>query len=367
MDGGPRNPDTDCLVLSKMQLPNNLDPTGTTGIVQAPLNQTTSNGTSIYQSTNAFPPLILWPNITATLCTLSLCQKSLNATVTSGSLNEFTLQENNIIQLNRSNSMSSIERDYVAVGCTTKGQKHDTGDYLDPTLFDPVNASVDYDTVSGTSKNKALLDECTYKLSNRLFESSFNSLAGVSTGVSTFTGDPNSVVSANKDARNLTVINPWGYDTYVDWQNQPYLASLYNEGYWSRVSMDHAFKQIAETLTNHLRLNDFSSSSASGEAYTVGTVVFVDLWWLVLPTFLVACVTGYLVVTIRATALESSGMDAWKSSQVALLYHGYEDREGMGAPVSKHAMKPHAEATAVKLGREEVGWRLVRRPGASTP
>lgn len=311
----------------------------------------------------------MWPNLTATLCTLSLCQKSFSATVDSGTLNEDILYETNIIDLNKSDSSTSIERRYVAVDCAINGEKHETTEYFDPGLFAPVNASVNFDKLADTSRDTSLLDDCTYKLSNRLFESSFYQLAMLCSGSATFTGDPNSVVSVQQKGSNLTTINPWGFAKYVDWGNTTYLASLYNEGNWSLATMDRSFQQIADALTNHLRLNDYSNHAATGKAYHVETVVLVHLWWLVLPALLVVCATAFLMLTVRSTQRHARGNITWKSSQVALLYHGLDDREELNDVVSKKAMKRHAEATAVKLGKENTGWRLVRRrrPDASAP
>ena len=128
------------------------------------------------------------------------------------------------------------------------------------------------------------------------------------------------------------------------------------------------FDQLAQSLTNWMRTSqgnafDLSMGQAVGVTWTSGTVLKVRWAWLTLPCVLLAGTLVFLCFTMIMTRKQQMGI--WKSSSLALLFHGLEERSAEGIEDLGHVvgMEERAGRTWVQLVDEGQGARLVERSG----
>lgn len=116
---------------------------------------------------------------------------------------------------------------------------------------------------------------------------------------------------------------------------------------------------LATSMTAHIRnsVNPDAASEVQGLAYQNETFVHVQWIWMALPGGLVAISTVFLCATMFKS--ERRKAMAWKSSSLALLFHGLEGVGG-GAGEGLNRMRAVARRTRVVLSRGEDGeWKLV--------
>ena len=126
------------------------------------------------------------------------------------------------------------------------------------------------------------------------------------------------------------------------------------------------FDQLAQSLTTWIRTSQNSSldlgmGKAVGVTWKNETVVNVRWAWLALPCVLLAGTTIFLGFIIMGATKKQSGI--WKSSSLALLFHGLEEGSGEVSEDLGHVvgMEATAEKTWVRLVDQGHGARLVER------
>lgn len=126
------------------------------------------------------------------------------------------------------------------------------------------------------------------------------------------------------------------------------------------------FDRLAQSLTTWIRTSQKSSvdlgmGEAVGIIWRSETVVKVRWAWLSLPCVLLAGTSVFLVSTIMGTTKKQLGI--WKSSSLALLFHGLGKESGEISDDLGHlvGMGTTAEKTWVRLVDEGHGARLVER------
>ena len=75
---------------------------------------------------------------------------------------------------------------------------------------------------------------------------------------------------------------------------------------------------LAAAMTNYIR--NASNHTLSGQVGITETYVRVSWPWLILPGLLV--VAGEFLLIIGIVATKKRGVDVWKDSELALLFHG---------------------------------------------
>ena len=128
------------------------------------------------------------------------------------------------------------------------------------------------------------------------------------------------------------------------------------------------FDQLAQSLTTWIRTSkgnsfDLGMGQAVGVTWTSETIVKVRWAWLTLPCVLLAGTLVFLCFTIIGTRKQQMGI--WKSSSLALLFRGLEERSAEGMEGLGHVvgMQERAGRTWVQLVDEGQGARLVERSG----
>ena len=128
------------------------------------------------------------------------------------------------------------------------------------------------------------------------------------------------------------------------------------------------FDQLAQSLTIWLRTSqgsafDLTMGQAVGVTWTSGTNLKVRWAWLALPCVLLAGTLVFQGFTIMVTRKQQMGI--WKSSSLALLFHGLEERGAEGMEDLGHVveMEEKSGRTWVRLVDKGEGARLVERSG----
>ena len=128
------------------------------------------------------------------------------------------------------------------------------------------------------------------------------------------------------------------------------------------------FDRLAQSLTTWIRTSqgnsfDLSMAQAVGVTWTSETIVKVRWAWLALPCMLLAGTLVFLGFTIIRTRKQQMGI--WKSSSLALLFHGLEERSAEGMEDLGHVvgMEEKSGRTWVRLVDKGEGARLVERSG----
>jgi len=125
----------------------------------------------------------------------------------------------------------------------------------------------------------------------------------------------------------------------------------------------HRMDNLAASMTNNIRKqNDSESSPFEGETYKIESYVHVQWAWLTYPLVLLLasllCLFGTILDSARRKIL------VWKSSNLALLFHGQgldlNDQEGvaMNALSQMGAVAQELKFTLVQ--KEDENWNLVR-------
>ncbi|KAL9625452.1 MAG: hypothetical protein Q9160_000515 [Pyrenula sp. 1 TL-2023] len=116
--------------------------------------------------------------------------------------------------------------------------------------------------------------------------------------------------------------------------------------------------QLLESLANSMSDRIRSSANATqirGTAYQSVTFIHVRWAWLALPVALITCACVLLVLMITLTSKPDSLL--WKSSSLALLFHGLEHQRAASAP-AENGPKHERWATSTLSEMEDTATKL---------
>ena len=123
-------------------------------------------------------------------------------------------------------------------------------------------------------------------------------------------------------------------------------------------------RDMTEAMTNYLRKTDARNSVVNGEMRTSETCVRAAWPWLTLPLVLVVGTCMFQIATMvkatRHSKMVGDKDNVWKSSQLALLFHGL-DEVTSGAVFSLNDMDNEAKNQKVQLGAKDDRWKLMRQ------
>ena len=142
----------------------------------------------------------------------------------------------------------------------------------------------------------------------------------------------------------------------------PWLKNLYRNGTASLDSVNTYMDDLSNAITNVIRTKGDTPPSAYALGITMGnqTCIHVQWAWLSLPAALLALAVIFLIATITSTR---SWQPTWKSSSLALLFHGLspETRADHGPLAEIETMEDAAKAIKVRLApnRARSGWKFV--------
>ena len=170
--------------------------------------------------------------------------------------------------------------------------------------------------------------------------------------------------NVTKDNRPSTDVVDLFYNSY----GGPYTSPDASEFNPTISVVQETFDRLAQSLTTWIRTSqgnsfDLGMGQAVGVTWTGETTKKVQWAWLALPCVLLAGTLLFLCFTIIRAQKQHFGI--WKSSSLALLFHGLEERSAEGKEDLGHVvgMEAKSERTWVRLVDEGAGARLVERSG----
>jgi hypothetical protein len=145
-----------------------------------------------------------------------------------------------------------------------------------------------------------------------------------------------------------------------------WIKSLFHNGTANMSTVEMFVGQLARSMTAYTRQNpmrDLRLGYVYGDAIRTEACVRVRWAWISFPASLVLLSICFLAVTMwrtRMAGLKTLGKGAWKSSSLAVLFAGLDerDRQEYGRLNKKSEMLSAAEENKVALARTEDGWRL---------
>jgi hypothetical protein len=138
--------------------------------------------------------------------------------------------------------------------------------------------------------------------------------------------------------------------------------AFYNAGNINLASVQSTFENIAQSMTVHMRNagNASYSAPALGQVINQETCVQVRWAWLTYPAAVVLLLVIFFAAMIWETGRDVHRVHGWKSSPLALMYHGLnqdvQDRHGYGVLVQNSEMEQNARRMQVRLRPTEKGW-----------
>jgi hypothetical protein len=122
------------------------------------------------------------------------------------------------------------------------------------------------------------------------------------------------------------------------------------------------FESTAQSMTIHIRHvgNTSHSAPALGQVIRQETCVQVQWIWLTFPAAVVLMLVVFFGAMIWQTGRDVHRVHGWKSSTLALIYHGLDrevqDRPGYGVLVRDRDMEEEARRMQVRLRPTKKGW-----------
>jgi len=156
-----------------------------------------------------------------------------------------------------------------------------------------------------------------------------------------------------------------------DWPTGPSVVDTFYQSLLENVSLatiDRMFGNVADSLTVHIRQSgdrvesENASNPATGSVIRSDTCVRVHWGWLSYPIILALLTFVFFVSIIFGVRRRQSGGPGWKSSPLALVYHGLDetilDRCEHERLDNVEAMVKDAEELQVRLTRTRKGWKF---------
>ena len=151
-------------------------------------------------------------------------------------------------------------------------------------------------------------------------------------------------------------------DSINDIKGPQNLQTLYNYGNVSFDRVNETFQNISKSITKYIRQNALGkwSNPAEGVVMHDQTCLSVRWPWLTFPAVLVLLTVIFFVAMMINTRPTRGRAPIWKSSLLALLFHGFEPRDKYRAVVGDLSeMEELEKDIIVRLSPTEGGLKLV--------
>lgn len=150
-------------------------------------------------------------------------------------------------------------------------------------------------------------------------------------------------------------------DIQGQYSGQPWMLQLFDNGTATPGSLDAAISGLANAVTAAIRNGGdaVNSAPAIGTVMVSQTCIRVRWEWLMLPASLLLLSTLFLVCIIWETSMDSMGK-VWKSSPLALLFHGFSPKtvRSVGSVDRLSEMGATARKMRAQLKWEQNGWKF---------
>lgn len=294
-----------------------------------------------------------WPctGYGAARCNLHPCVKTFSATVKAGKVHETLVST---IQ-SWGTSESLFAATILDSACLTPGDRKELQasgyNITKNQRLQPFNMPGAYNSTKSDRPNMPLVDElqkrgCIYSIDATFMNSISGWLSGTFDGVAS--GPP------------IAPESPVG-----EFSGPQVVQSFFNFGHVTFDHVDAMFGNVTQSFTNYIRQNgDNFSTPANGTAYEMKTCVAVRWPFLAFPSALAFLTVTFFVLVLLETRPSQGRPHIWKSSPLALLYHGLIRSDGRANNTeptrASHVedvgvMKQMAKSTVVRLDRSFTG------------
>lgn len=277
-------------------------------------------GSSVADSTCPDSWLTAW----AGECAMYFCVKSYSASIAAG-----VLTEDVVSTYINNNSLDITQESYVMVPdtCLIDGQSYNISEYA--TTQNHTN-DPRYVALSDNGTLFWLWSACVYQVDTTAVISMLDYFGTAFDGFTD--GDDLIRVSYSADIMQV----------------------LYASGNASLQTLDSTFTQLANTMTNNMRLNGYGDL-AVGLTWQTTTYIHVEYGWLSLPAALV----GLSILFLVATMIRSRKLAVWKSSALAVVYHGIREEWRVEADTLKQMNKAADKTKVVLTGVKNVEMQVI--------
>ena len=299
----------------------------------------------------------------AASCSLSPCVRTYTSTIEAGELHETQVSTSNSTKSSWGHLVPPPLQIYIPylgmidTVCLCASERQSllkAGYHLDPSTrwlaynltFDPTTKNI---SSNASFPESMLFNECIYILDNLFVSTLWDAYL--------------------KDVFQGTVEGDAGRgDTIEVLRGSQVLQSIYNYGGVSFDRVNSTFQNISESITSFFRQNSISkyNDPAKGVVMHDRTCLSVRWAWLTYPSALVLLALLFFVVVVIDTRPMGNRAPIWKSSPLALIFHGPElpDKYQMGIG-NINDMEEFAKGVIVRLGNKEkgldfVGWKVER-------
>lgn len=297
MTDGSVHPETDCL--SPAMVNPSLSYWGQTVT-------SLSNASALLPTDVSHSLLGSWPNITSSLCTMSLCNKIYTANVQGGFLNEQTIDETQLLSIYNQTSneaTNDLPGNTVSIPsqCVAFNQTYNITEFIDINAYQIAGASPNFSDLQKFVINQTLLDACTYSTSFLLSQILLKQMPSFFTGSAVFT---NFQTAYKINAPSFNHLDPQqqtsrtNESVKVFFSDSPQLVPFLGNGNVSVSSMRTLLHNLAETMTNHIKQKDSQQASAQGLTYSMQTTVYIAWPWLIFPSVVALGSCVFLALTL---------------------------------------------------------------------
>ena len=293
---------------------------------------------------------------TAHICALSVCAKEYNMSMTSGifrteivstSYSEFggptLIDQKNAgnpsyrftfsDDLNNNFTVDSYLKNTISVNMIindTSSGDPSSGDPITPIFFDldsgpPISGyAISDDSMSRGSKSRGSMVTIAFTFEDKMAEVLQQTFGGI--------------LRLDYD---LSSVNNWLADP----------TNIYLSGLNTSINIPKTMDRVAAAMSNRLR--DLSNVTVQGQSEFMKLYIRVSWWWILLPISTVVFATIFLI-SIAITTRKHK-MPIWKTSELALLFHG-PDLSSLGGNsvemLKASEMEDIASALRVKFGHD---------------
>lgn len=265
--------------------------------------------------------------LAAVNCSLWPCVRTYSANVTGGKTKE---ELRSTIPMNQSDFTCTA----VPMPCLINGTYYDYSSLASLNSTSTMQTS-GVDEQTGKTVNLTIPDECFFAMSSPLGLQEY--LPGFLAGY---------VDDAPED----------------DYADPAWMGQLYDGGNATLSSINSTWTALADSMTVRMRQSPdgLNLTAVGGQAWHTDTCISVQWPWFAFPAALLALTIGFLVATI-GQSLNDSSIQIWKSSPLALLFHGLDHhvREKVQSENQIEEMERTARGVFVKLGHEANTLRFI--------
>ena len=157
-------------------------------------------------------------------------------------------------------------------------------------------------------------------------------------------------------------------DSKALFQGPAQVQTIYDEVNLTLDRINETWRNLSDSMTTYVRQHgdELFSAPAIGVAYQAQACVRIRWAFLIYPAILVFLCLIFFVSMVLKTRDSKTSRHDWKSSPLALIFHGLEreaiiNRNEVAESIGAKEMEMIAERTSVRLSKTENGWNFTKK------